>query len=182
MKTPILVFAFLFTVCSYAQQPDSRSSAQQNAEACVSTHGESFATLREANGLVGVPSMYETEGEVPRMLSALRCLVEDPDAVAELVRLLEEGSVAGQLYALIGLKVLDPGEFARRIPPYLSRPGKVELLGGDVSGMDDVSDVSAHIAEGLYSVLMPASKYSPVKPCITIVVPDSNAPAEFECL
>jgi hypothetical protein len=146
--------------------------AASASEMCTLTHGEAFAKLRAAPGLVSDASMYEKQGIVPEMLTALGCVATSPDAVADLLRLLDEGNTAGQLYALVGLKVLAPDEFAARIAPYLSEREKVAFLGGDVHREVEVSRVSRYIEEGVYSVLLPRSVYTPEPVAVEVQVPE----------
>jgi hypothetical protein len=164
MRAQLVFFATVITACALSQAALSTEGTGAAPKVCSSTHGEAFETLREAPGLVGTSSMYETEGSVPKVLSALSCLATSTDAVADMLRLLDEGNAAGQLYALIALKVLDPSEFAERIPAYRSRSEKVWLLGGDVGRQVELSRASRDIEQGSYSVLLPRSIYTPVQP------------------
>jgi hypothetical protein len=160
MKSPLVLFAFLIV----ASTCGDAASTTNNEDACSAGYADAFSALSQASGLVSTTAMYETSGDVPILLSAFRCVVSAPDPMPGLRRLLEEGSAASRLYALVALRVMNPKEFARRIPFYLSSKGEVHLLGGDVDSLRPISEVARHIQEGEYSVLLPSSIYKPSVP------------------
>lgn len=68
--------------------------------------------------------------EVPEAAHALRRLLERPDARAALVELARGPAVGGQLYALAGLRFVDPPEFERLATAWAERSEPVEYMSG----------------------------------------------------
>jgi hypothetical protein len=117
------------------------ATSASTSSVCSQSHDESFAAIRNAPGLVPVGAEREREGMLADLVGAFRCLVESPDASESLIRLLEEGNTAGQMFALIGLKSVDPVEFAARVEPYRSVQSEVRMIARDMTGVVPVSQL-----------------------------------------
>lgn len=81
----------------------------------------------------------------PAEVVALRCMTQEANAV-ELLRDLERrGSLAGQLYALVGLRALDPAGLERLLPRYATNEAPVQHHAGDIGGVRRVSDIAREL-------------------------------------
>ncbi len=90
-----------------------------------------------------------SDGEPSEPVLGLRLLLEHPEARAALLSLLDEASLAGQLYALCGLWLIDPPTFDQRVAPYLSDLRLVEFCPVGCSARRvPVADVVASSAPG----------------------------------
>jgi hypothetical protein len=107
-----------------------------------------YETLRAApqfaTGQVG------SEGETSAQEIALNNLLSEPDAPADLRRLLAEATRAGQLYALWGLAVLRDKEFEKLSEKYVSSDAQVETMRGCIVESESVSSIVKRIREGAY--------------------------------
>jgi hypothetical protein len=81
-------------------------------------------------------------------VEALACMTREPDAVARLRKLLHDGSLVGQLYALVGLRALDKERFDEIVRPYFSNETVVRTIKGDVSTLSSVADLADWIETG----------------------------------
>jgi len=91
------------------------------------------------------------EGKItPPEVLALRCMTQEPNAVAWLRDLARSGTMPGQLYALVGLRVLDSTEFERRIRRYTSNTDTVTTHAGDIVISHPVAVIAAGIQSGEY--------------------------------
>jgi hypothetical protein len=61
---------------------------------------------------------------------ALRALLKKPNASEKLSEFVRSASVAGQLYALLGLRLCDRPAFERAVPDFLRRDGIVTTMTG----------------------------------------------------
>ena len=80
--------------------------------------------------------------------AALRTLIAGGGAT--LPALVKKASIAGQLYALLGLKQTDPAAFARAVTPYLTDKRKVHTFRGCITNDEPVAKVAGEIEYGLY--------------------------------
>jgi hypothetical protein len=81
---------------------------------------------------------------------ALRELLEKPDAVARLERMLTSATPAGRLYALLGLRVKDRAAYQRALEKYRANDSKVETARGCMLGQDPFVDLVQEIERGQY--------------------------------
>jgi hypothetical protein len=118
----------------------SISGAQEgsNAETALSK------TSSFALGGVGVAGTMSA-GE-----RALREVLKDPDAVAQLQRLLQDASPAGQLYALLGLRMRDRAAYEQALGKCRSIDAKVETMRGCMLGHEPFRDLVKEIEKGNY--------------------------------
>src|SRR6266567_644618 len=61
---------------------------------------------------------------------ALRALLKKPNASEKLSEFVRSASVAGHLYALLGLRLCDQPAFERAVPDFLRRDGIVTTMTG----------------------------------------------------
>src|SRR4051812_9086486 len=81
---------------------------------------------------------------------ALARICATANATAKLMELLHSGSPAGQLYALLGLRVCDPVAYERVLPAFTSREDEVDVLMGCLGSSERVSVVALKIASGSF--------------------------------
>ncbi|MCW8139887.1 MAG: HEAT repeat domain-containing protein [Planctomycetota bacterium] len=88
-------------------------------------------------------------GDLPVTVQALRLLVARPDAAAVLVDLARVAwHPAGRLYALAGLRVVDPDAFAREARVVGSAGGEVAYFSGCLRGPSRVEVLVRNLEEG----------------------------------
>ena len=85
---------------------------------------------------------------------ALRELLEKPDAIARLERLLTSASPAGQLYALLGLRMKDRVSYDRAIQKLKSIEAKVASARGCMLSHDPFVDLVKEIERGQYDTFL----------------------------
>ncbi len=74
--------------------------------------------------------------------AAFRTLLAQPDATELFTRLIREGSRAGQIYGLAGLRMVDTVLFARELPAFLASTDSVESSMGCFAWKRPVSQVA----------------------------------------
>lgn len=82
--------------------------------------------------------------------SALRNLLEDPAATTKLEGLLAKATPAGQLYALLGLRVHDRAAYDRAIKDFHAPGGDVESIGGCIISRLPFKQLLDRIKAGQY--------------------------------
>ncbi|MEY2528231.1 MAG: hypothetical protein QOJ05_321 [Verrucomicrobiota bacterium] len=85
---------------------------------------------------------------------ALRELLEKPDAVAQLERLLTSATPAGRLYALLGLRVKDRAAYQRALEKYRANDSKVETARGCMLSQGPFVDLVKEIDRGQYDAFL----------------------------
>ena len=85
---------------------------------------------------------------------ALRALLKKPNAGEKLSELVRSASVAGQLYALLGLRLCDRSAFERAVPDFLRRDGSVTTMAGCTIRDEPVAAIARKIAHGDYDQTM----------------------------
>jgi hypothetical protein len=132
----------------------SRSAVVVDPE-CSEHHESEYRSLYEAQFL-SVPPHADW---LPPEILALRCIVREPDAVARLIELSQRGTLPGQVYALVGLRVLDEAEFERIVPRYKSNSASITFDGGDLSYSRTVSLLAQDIESwGFIPAYLPEMK------------------------
>ena len=122
----------------------NRSQAAETAAAEAGLETTSMFAL----GGIGVAGTMSS-GE-----RALRELLEKPDAVARLERLVTSASPAGQLYALLGLRVKDRASYDRAIEKLKSIEAKVATARGCMLSQDPFVDLVKEIEHGQYDTFL----------------------------
>jgi hypothetical protein len=106
------------------------------------------ATLRKtelfALGGIGVAGTM-SEGE-----RALREVLKEPDLSARLEKLVSEASPAGQLYALLGLRLRDRTAYERALEKLRTTDAKVQTARGCILQQESFGDLVKEIERGQY--------------------------------
>jgi hypothetical protein len=127
----IVIPILLGAIVSFAGE---RSSAESILE----------KTSSFALGGVGVAGTM-SQGE-----RALREILKEADAPVRLERMLPNASPAGQLYALLGLRLRDRAAYQRVLPKYGANDAKVETARGCMLGHESFRDLVKEIEHGDY--------------------------------
>jgi hypothetical protein len=85
---------------------------------------------------------------------ALRALLKKPNASEKLSESVRSASVAGQLYALLGLRLCDRPAFERAVPEFLRRDSIVTTMTGCIIHDEPVAVIARKIAQGDYDQTM----------------------------
>ena len=81
---------------------------------------------------------------------ALRLLLKQKHAEGAFVRLVRQGSDAGKLYGLVGLKELHSAALPKAVEPLLTSKASVGIQGGCLTMPAKVKDTALYIQEGFY--------------------------------
>jgi hypothetical protein len=90
-------------------------------------------------GVAGTTSGQET---------AFRHLLKQPEPLARCQQLLAEGTPAGQLYGLLGLRLLDPPTFEAALPRYRNAQTPVQSMSGCIRFRTTAAELSQQISKG----------------------------------
>jgi hypothetical protein len=126
--------------------PAPTGSSRGAADQCDEHRNNHYDALYRAKYFSSSSAVYERP--IPEAVIALRCMSVEADAAPRLKDLAMRGSVAGQLYAAVGLRAVDKAEFEIRIAPLLSNHTKIPILGGDVYMEHEVALFAAAIVDG----------------------------------
>lgn len=85
---------------------------------------------------------------------ALRAFLKKPNASEKLLEFVHSASLAGQLYALLGLRLCDRPAFGRAVPDFLRREGMVTTMTGCIIDDEPVAAIARRIARGDYDQTM----------------------------
>jgi len=85
---------------------------------------------------------------------ALREVLAEPDAVARLESLLPESSAAGQLYALVGLRVRDREAYKRALAAFGQRSAAVQTMRGCIGMRVPFRELVKQIDQGDYDTAL----------------------------
>ena len=133
-------------------QGEDRSAAGAATQDCGEFQASRYEILHAASAFpIDGTSGIGEDGKVLSEVRALRCLTSETDAVGKLRHLLDEGSLAGRLYALVGLRLLAPAYFNQAIHPYTCSEEKVLAAGGHIVTHVPVSGPAGAIGGGFYS-------------------------------
>jgi hypothetical protein len=83
---------------------------------------------------------------------ALREIVKQEGAKQVLIRLLDEATPEGQMYALVGLKAVDPAKFKSRLKLYAEKSTQMKTAKGCIVSQQPISEVVKAIAAGRYDL------------------------------
>jgi hypothetical protein len=87
-------------------------------------------------------------GTISLQEKALRQVLEQKNSKLVLTKLLDEATLEGQMYALVGLKAVDPAEFKSRLGSYQKRSGQVHTASGCIFSDRPISVVVKSIEAG----------------------------------
>jgi hypothetical protein len=80
----------------------------------------------------------------------LRAVLKEADAVQQLQSLLKNASPAGQLYALLGLRLRDRPAFEQAVPAFRKRPDVISTLHGCIMMKEKMDSIVKQIEHGDY--------------------------------
>jgi hypothetical protein len=80
----------------------------------------------------------------------LRALLKEADAVQQLQSLLKNASPAGQLYALLGLRLRDRPAYDQVVPEFRKRSNEVSTLHGCIMMKEKMESIVQQIEHGDY--------------------------------
>ncbi|HEY2572827.1 MAG TPA: hypothetical protein VGH65_02120 [Verrucomicrobiaceae bacterium] len=110
--------------------------------------GESSTTFLKvksfAFGGIGVAGTI-SQGE-----AAFRTVMERPDALEQFKVVLAKGSNEAALYALCGIRALDPASFEEAAAPLVKKNPDVETIAGCMISRQKAAGVVKNIADGRY--------------------------------
>lgn len=106
----------------------------------------SLQALMETEVFAGARVGYA--GAVPEQAYAFNSLLEEQDAAELFSAILQEGQLAGRLYALCGLYLVDRGTFDEVIDEYLSSQEEVSTFMGCIMSTQPVSVIATDIQTG----------------------------------
>jgi hypothetical protein len=118
------------------------------AEQQISSEAVLQKTQMFALGGIGVAGTM-SEGE-----RALREILKQPDALARLEALLANGSPAGKLYALLGLRIKDRPRYERARDKFPKLEMKIETARGCMLDREPVSHLADEIERGQYDTFL----------------------------
>lgn len=87
-------------------------------------------------------------GDISRSELALRALLKRPDALDECQKLIAHGSAAGQIYGLLGLRLLHAEEFKATFARYKDSEVPVKRFSGCILNQTQTRFLAAGIASG----------------------------------
>lgn len=118
----------------------------------VSAHAGAAASLARENvfalGGVGVA------GTMASGKKDLRSVLKATDAVPQLQSLLKQASPAGQLYALLGLRLRDRPAYERAVPPFRKRADAVTTMHGCNIVKEQMNSIVRQIEHGDYDTAL----------------------------
>lgn len=132
----LLLLVLPLALCALATASEPSAVTDKTAYETVRTT-ESFAIGRV--GVAGIISKQE---------NAFRELLHQPDALAQCQKLLAEGTPAGQLYGLLGLRLLDESAFDAALPRYTASKSVIETVNGCMISHTTAAAVAGRIAKG----------------------------------
>ncbi len=122
----------------------SLDASEEASHASVSLAGETVFALGGV-GVAGTMSGGEKD---------LRALLKESDAVPQLKSLLKKASPAGQLYALLGLRLRDRPAFDQFVPEFRKRTDEVSTAHGCMLMKEKMEDVVKQIEHGDYDAAL----------------------------
>lgn len=93
-------------------------------------------------------------GIISKGESALRTILDQPDAVTQLEKMLPHATDAGRLYILIGLRMRDQSAYKRAFDSYSKHDSTVETVRGCMIGKESFQAVMREIDRGNFDVLL----------------------------
>jgi hypothetical protein len=115
------------------------------------TNGAASSLAREnafALGGVGVAGTMSS-GE-----KDLRAVLKEADAVRQLQSLLKNASPAGQLYALLGLRLRDRPAYEQAVPAFRKRSDAVSTMHGCIIMKEKMDSIVQQIEHGDYDLAL----------------------------
>jgi hypothetical protein len=89
--------------------------------------------------------------------SDLRAILKEPDAMQQLQSLLKNASPAGQLYALLGLRLRDRPAYEQALPTLRKRSDMVSTMHGCILMKEKMDSIVKQIEHGDYDTILATS-------------------------
>ncbi len=93
-------------------------------------------------------------GTISKGESALRTILEAPDAVTQLEKMLPHATDAGRLYILVGLRIRDRSAYKRAFDSYSKHDSSVETVHGCMISKESFQAVMREIDRGNFDILL----------------------------
>ena len=93
-------------------------------------------------------------GIISKGESALRTILDQPDAVTQLEKMLPHATDAGRLYILVGLRMRDRSAYKRAFDSYSQHDSTVETVRGCMISKESFKAVMREIDRGNFDVLL----------------------------
>lgn len=136
MKRPFLAIVACVSVLGLAP---SLGAKEENRPAVNLARENAFAL--GGVGVAGTMSSGETD---------LRAVLKETDAVQQLQSLLKNASPAGQLYALLGLRLRDRPAYDQAVPEFRKRSDEISTMHGCILMKEKMDAIVKQIEHGDY--------------------------------
>jgi hypothetical protein len=93
-------------------------------------------------------------GIISKGESALRTILDQPDAVTQLEKMLPHATDAGRLYILVGLRMRDRSAYKRAFDSYSKHDSTVETVRGCMISKESFQALVREIDRGNFDVLL----------------------------
>ena len=97
-------------------------------------------------------------GIISKNEAALRTILEQPDAVTQLEKMLPHATDAGRLYILVGLRMRDRSAYKRAFESYAKHDSTVETVRGCMISRESFQTLMREIARGNFDILKQAPR------------------------
>ncbi len=140
MKTALILVIALGLVCQNLTGSESPNSTDDPVD-----------TLKKAS--LFCIGGFGYAGTISPGEKALRELLKRTDAKPALIRLLDEATPEGQMYALVGLKTMEPAELKSRLNSCRKQSGQVRTARGCILSNEAISHVVKEVEAGQFDLL-----------------------------
>jgi hypothetical protein len=137
MKSPFLAVVACISILGQAPS----IYAKEDARSASASLARENAFALGGVGVAGTMSSGEKD---------LRALLKEADAVQQLQSLLKNASPAGQLYALLGLRLRDRPAYDQAMPAFRKRSDEVSTLHGCIMMKEKMDGIIKQIEHGDY--------------------------------
>ena len=93
-------------------------------------------------------------GTISKGESALRTILDAPDAVMQLEKMLPHATDAGRLYILVGLRMRDRSAYKRAFESYAKHDSPVETVRGCMISRESFQALMREIDRGNFDILL----------------------------
>jgi len=93
-------------------------------------------------------------GTISKGESALRTILDEPDGVTQLEKMLPHATDAGRLYILVGLRMRDRSAYKRAFDSYSKHDSTVETVRGCMISRESFQALMREIDRGNFDVLL----------------------------
>lgn len=126
--------------------PLSCVAGEESKQATSKLAEEAPRTLRDTKSFIIGPAFEE--GRITETETALRALLQRKDAIEQLRMLIKEASLPGQLYALLGLRLLGSDEFDAGYNRFKNSQISIPTMSGCIKFQTTAGDIAKKIKQG----------------------------------